>query len=84
MSPIDVLRNQWIILALAAGGVLTFVVILTYLMMWRPRPAPGTPPASDWRGIWHYTPWVLVLTILGIAVYGTVATIYAAIRPPNW
>jgi hypothetical protein len=84
MAPLDVLRNEWIILALAAGGVLTLVIVLTYLMMWRPRPPQGAPPVSDWRGIWQYTPWVLVLTILGIMVFGLVETICYSIWPPNW
>jgi hypothetical protein len=82
--PTDVLRNQRMILAVVGGLVLVLVVALTYVMMWRPRPPQGTPPAGGWRSIWHYTPWVLALTIVGIAVYAIVSTVAYAIKPPNW
>ncbi len=84
MDPFDIQRNRWIIMALAAGVVLFIVVYLTYLMMWRPRAPEGTRPAEGWSGIWHYTPWVLILAIAGIFVYAAVYTIYYSINPPNW
>jgi hypothetical protein len=82
MTELDVLKTQWIILAVAAGLVLALVVVLTYLMMWRPR--RDGAPATGWRGIWQHTPWVLVLTIVGITIYALIATVRAVFWPPNW
>ena len=75
---IDVLQNQWIILALIGGTVLVLYMVLGYLTMWHPRaePAGGEP-----RGA---VPWVIIFTLVAMVIF---MLIYVAARssyPPNW
>jgi hypothetical protein len=83
MFRLNILQNQWLLLALAGGVVLTLAVILAYLMFWQPRQRrdaaePGA--RSEDGGISPFLIAVFV-SILGFAV------VYVVLRtrvPPNW
>ena len=85
MNLYTVTQTQTIVVAMLVGLGLALLIVLTHMMLWRPRHRESdAPPPESWREVWHYMPWALVLTLLGIAAYLATATILAAIHPPNW
>ena len=87
MFRLDVLQNQWLVLALAGGLVLVLCVALYYLALWRPRPgvnAQPTPkqPVLNW--LLSFLPALLVLTYISVLVFAVVYTLAMARHPPNW
>ena len=92
MFSLYVQQNQWIVVALLVGMVLTMLMCLTYWDMWRPRrmeskraqPMPITGILSFLRWIPTFAPWVLILVVAGTTLY-TIAQLYmATTAPPNW
>jgi hypothetical protein len=86
MYRLDVLQAEQILIALGAGLVLTLALTLGYRMMWGPRASedPAAEPATGWRSVLDYTPWLLVLLYAGILAYGIVATVATYLNPPNY
>ena len=82
---IDVLQNQWIILALIGGTVLVLYMVLGYLAMWKPRSeieARPAPPGEEAPS--GAVPWVIIFTLVAMVIF---MLIYVAARssyPPNW
>lgn len=85
-------QNQWIVVALLWGGVLTMLTCLSYWAMWRPREMERGKereiavrgPVTFFRWLLTFMPWVLVLIIAGSGLY-TVAHLFMAARTlPNW
>ncbi len=90
MLRLDVLREQWVILALFSGVVMVIVWFLFYWAMWRERSDDGTAPQTDSRGRRvslkreTFMPWILILAFLSVIVYGAIFTVYLINHPPNW
>jgi hypothetical protein len=92
---LDVLQNQWLLLALGLGVVFVLAMALACMAIWRPRQAPPTagdgsapstaPPAELPAGQWmrSYVPWILILTLLFVIAFIVIYTIMAASAPPN-
>ncbi len=79
MFRLDVLQDQWLILALGGGVVLVLTVIVAYLGYWRtPTKEEGAP---DGHGP---VPWVLILLYAAIPVFAIVYLLFRAACPPNW
>lgn len=89
MFELNVLKTRWLILTFGAGLILVLGFFLSYLPMKRPRhperyqSIESAQPRS-WREVFSYMPWVLVLTYVGIMVYGAAMLILKTIHPPNY
>jgi hypothetical protein len=82
MFRLDVLQNQWLILALVGGLGLVFLVILLYRALWpgcREARADAAPPPGHGR-----IPWFLIVVWVGMVVYGILYVIRQAMYPPTW
>ena len=89
MFRLDVLQNQWLILALVGGTALVLFVALAYVAVWRagrngdgssPRRMQGVgaePPASS-------VPWIVIVFWVAAALYAVVYIVQAALNPPTW
>jgi hypothetical protein len=69
MFRLDVLQNQWVILALAGGLGLMGLVLLMYMALWRAR---------------GRVPWILIVIWAAMAVYGVAYVLIQAQQAPNW
>ncbi|SNB46683.1 hypothetical protein [Geobacter sp. DSM 9736] len=85
-------QNQWIVVSLLAGIILTIMLWLTYWAMWRPRRHESVReprieirgPGSFFRWVLTFMPWVLVLVIIGTTLYTITHLYLAATTVPNW
>ena len=84
MLPFTITQTIYIVLALAGGIAVTLAAVLTYWMIWRPRPPVDQMPATGWRGVFGHVPLVLALTYAGIVVYSILMLLAYASKPPNW
>lgn len=75
MFRLDILQNQWLLVAMLAGLAITLAIALAYLAIWRPRGLPVRP-----RGI----PWVLVVTYLATAAFAVGYVLMMVYNPPTW
>jgi F0F1-type ATP synthase assembly protein I len=85
MLRLDVLQNQWLILALVGGTALVLFVALAYVAVWRVqrreaaegevRAAP--PPQST-------IPWIVIVFWVAAVVYAAVYIVQAVLNPPTW
>jgi MFS superfamily sulfate permease-like transporter len=78
MFRLDVLQNQWLILALAGGTALVLVLVLAYLAVW--RGARGEAECEQPRRI----PWVLIIIYVVTLVYAIIYLAMTAANPPTW
>ncbi len=84
MLQINLLQNQYIMLAFFGGIALVLLSALGYLAMWRARETEGAGPALGDRGRRGHMPWVLLVTYVAILVYAVVYVLMRAQTPPNW
>jgi len=82
MYQLSVLQNQWLILAFFGGIVLMLGLVLTYMMMWRPR-NPAVEPISGGRNLIKHIPWLIFLIIISIVIFQITYTIILSYYPPN-
>jgi len=82
MFRLDVLQNQWLILALVGGVVLTLALICAYTMMWRPRNETGEPVTGA-KALIRWIPWFLIALFICIVIYQVTYTIILHFYPPN-
>ncbi|MCE5277886.1 MAG: hypothetical protein ABFD92_00490 [Planctomycetaceae bacterium] len=77
---------QWLIIAVAAGLGLVAVTCLTFYMLKHPRVKRQGRVETQvgWRNVIGYMPWVLILTYVGMLVYGLIYAVVRFIDPPNW
>ena len=75
MFRLDILQNQWLLAAMAAGLALTLAIALAYLALWRPRGGPRRP-----RGL----PWIVVIVLAATAAFAVAYVVRAAVNPPTW
>jgi heme A synthase len=78
MFRLDVLQNQWLIVAMAGGTALILVIVLAYLAVW--RGARGGTDGDRPRRM----PWVLILLYAVTIVYAIIYVAMAALDPPTW
>ncbi|ACH37149.1 hypothetical protein Gbem_0118 [Citrifermentans bemidjiense Bem] len=86
-----VLQNQWIVLSLLGGAILTLLMCLTYQALWVPR---GTETESerikvkDLRSfiawIKSFVPWTVILLILASLAFTILEITRNHAIPPNW
>ncbi len=83
MLQLNLLQNQYIMLAFFGGIALVLLSALGYLAMWRTRETEGAGPAlgGSRRG---YMPWVLLVTYAASLIYAVVYVLMRAQTPPNW
>jgi sterol desaturase/sphingolipid hydroxylase (fatty acid hydroxylase superfamily) len=83
MYRLNVLQNQWLILALAGGTALLLATALAFLASWRAgeREASGEARENTSRGP---MPWILILTYVTIAVFAVAYVLASAMHAPNW
>lgn len=92
MFNLYVQQNQWIVVTLLAGIVLTILLCLTYWALWRPRRMESevephiriSGPVSFFRWVLSFMPWILVLIIIGTTLYTITHLHMAATSLPNW
>ena len=86
-----VLQNQWLIMTLLAGVILTLILCLTYQALWLPR---GTEEKSEEIKVKDFTsfltwirsfvPWVIILLILASLAFTIFEIVENHSIPPNW
>lgn len=91
MLRLDVLHDQWLMLALGGGVVFVLMFALYYQIMGTTRAeqraraqAPITGPRSFARWLLTAIPWILLVTLLAITAWALSMPILKAIHPPNW
>jgi hypothetical protein len=82
MFRLEVLQNQWLILSLMGGFIVMLGVIMTYLMMWRPRKETGEV-ITDLRSLFHLLPLIVIILFICIVIYQITYVIIFALNPPN-
>jgi heme A synthase len=78
MFRLDVLQNQWLIVAMAGGTALVLVLVLAYLAVWR-----GARGGAEGEGP-RRVPWLLILIYAVTLVYALIYVAMAALDPPTW
>ncbi|HBA87281.1 MAG TPA: hypothetical protein DCZ75_04615 [Geobacter sp.] len=86
-----VLQNQWLIMTLLAGCILTLILCLTYQALWLPR---GTEEKSEEIKVKDFTsfltwirsfvPWVIILLVLASLAFTIFEIVENHSIPPNW
>jgi hypothetical protein len=87
MFRLDVLQNQWLILALVGGTALVLFVALAYVAVW--RGVRNGSDASAKQGVsperpTHSIPAIVVVFWVAAAVYAAVYVALAIMNPPTW
>ena len=89
MFRLDVLQNQWLIVALVGGTALVLFVALAYVTVWRAaRNGDGSSPLRK-EGVGperpaHCIPAIVVVFWVAAALYAVVYIVQAALNPPTW
>ena len=82
MFRLSVLQNQWLIMALMGGLILAFAVVMTYVMMWRPRKETGEV-ITDLRSLLRLLPLILIIIFICILIYQFIYVMVLSMNPPN-
>ena len=80
MFYLDVLQDQWVILAIGGGLALVLVLALAYLAFWRNRTEPDAEAPARPRRI----PWILILVYAALLVYWIAYLVFNIRHPPTW
>ena len=91
MLQLNVLHNQWLMLALGGGTVFVLLLLLYYRAMASSRSeqieqasVPITGPRSFMNWLLVAVPWVLLVIILAVTAWALIMPILKSIYPPNW
>ena len=86
-----VLQNQWIVITLLAGSILTLLFCLTCQALWLPRGIEGKSErvkVKDFRSFltWllSFMPWVVILLFIATTAFTVFEIIENHSIPPNW
>jgi hypothetical protein len=82
MYQLNVLQNQWLILALFGGVFLAIGLVSAYMMMWRPR-IESPQPLSGGRTLIRWIPWFLFALLISIVIFQFIYAIVLHFYPPN-
>ena len=82
MFNLNVLQNQWLILALMGGMIVMLGVAMTHIMMWRPR-NEGVEVISGLRSLFRFLPLILIILFVCILVFQITYVIIFSVNPPN-
>jgi hypothetical protein len=83
---LSVLQVQWLAFALAGGLAIALLIVMTYLMIWRPRQKDSdgnVKPARGWRAAWSFTPWVLIVLYVSTIIYALTFAVAKILHPPT-
>jgi heme/copper-type cytochrome/quinol oxidase subunit 2 len=83
MFRLDVLQNQWLILALVGGTALVLFVALAYVAVWRAARNGDAPQAAPGHAR-NPVPWIVIVFWLVAALYAVVYIVQAVLSPPTW
>ena len=84
---LDVMTNQWIIVALGLGLVLVLIIFLAHIEGARPRPTESPEIrelGAGWLAALRSIPWVITLVTLASVVLGLMYYFYRVVYPPIW
>jgi hypothetical protein len=82
MYQLSVLQNQWLILALFGGIVLTLSFAAFYIAMWRPR-IESPEPISGGRALVRWIPLFIIILFICIVIFQITYTVILHFYPPN-
>lgn len=83
----ELLRNKWVILAMAAGLAAILYVIIHYYDYHKPRKTKKENPEefeTEYLSAWQAIPWGAKVTIAAIAIFAVIFSIHAIIHPNSW
>jgi len=91
MFLIEILHNQWLLLGFGGGLLFMLSIVLIYTAGWHSREAVREKAEvpldslSNWvRWARAAFPWIIALTILGVAIWSILYPLYHSHVPPNW
>ena len=82
MFRLSILQNQWLIIALMGGLIIMLAVVLTYVMMWRPRKETGEV-ITDLKSLFNLLPLIVILLFICIVIFQIMYVIILSANPPN-
>jgi hypothetical protein len=90
MFRLNVLQNQWLMLALIGGLAMVLGLVLACMAFWRarrdetPSPQAGGGAANVPKPSRGSVPWVLIVAFVAMAAWAVIYVVRAAAYPPNW
>ena len=88
MFRLDVMQNQWLILALVGGAAMVLAFVLCYQASWRQRQRVieyrNDADSNNWRFSFEHMPWGLMLFYISTLVFEVTYVIWSVLDPPNW
>jgi uncharacterized membrane protein len=82
MFRLDVLQNQWVILAVVGGAALLVAFWVTYQARWSVGARRPEDEASGHEQ--HRMPRILVVAYVVIGAFVVIYTVMMIFNPPNW
>ncbi|MFO0753887.1 MAG: hypothetical protein U0411_11265 [Thermodesulfovibrionales bacterium] len=87
----EIEQIRWVFAALAGGGILALLFVLSYTAMWKTRKVEGEQAQVRITGIRSFYlwlqaafPWILLLTMAGTFLFSILYPLIRAAEPPNW
>ncbi len=83
---LKVVQNQWLMIAVLGGAVGAIIIVLTYIMMWRPRTGQEASDAvqrEPWAFTARHVPWLIYFFFATVTVCGVVYAVSKIINPPS-
>lgn len=88
MIRLHVAQMEHLMLGLAVGLATLLLIVLGYLMLWRPRLTDDqgkVRTARGWRAAWQFVPWALILVFAASTIYMAIYAWFRMNHPPtNW
>jgi multisubunit Na+/H+ antiporter MnhB subunit len=76
MFQLNILQNQWAVLALLGGVAAALAIVLSYVAFWRTESDPADRPRR--------VPWILIVLYAVIIVYAVAYVAMNVMNPPTW
>ena len=87
MFAYELLRNQWVMIALFGGLALVFYFVLHFQDYYLPRKHKANNREeyeTNHMGAWQAIPWSVKVTIIVILIFGITYSIYVLLNPQSW